>query len=178
MLDTVKTALVNQFHASLFTLGQCVAACPPDLWFERVGDDPYWYVAYHALYFADYYLSANDAAFRPRDFHREDEELLGPPPWPSAAPPGREVAYTPEVLGGYVGHCRHKATDSIAAETAASLAGPSGFPRRDVSRLEMHVYNVRHIQHHAAQLSLRLRWATGNGIDWRGTGWPDETHQS
>ena len=174
MLGTIKTALVAQFHASLYTLSQCVAKCPADLWFERVGNDPYWYVVYHTLYFVDFYLEPSDASFKPRDFHREDEELLGPKPWPSANPPGREAAYTQVLMTGYVRHCRQKAADAVGAETAESLAGPSGFTRRHITRLELHVYNVRHIQHHAAQLSLRLRWATGEGIDWRGTGWPGD----
>jgi len=37
------------------------------------------------------------------------------------------------------------------------LAGQSGFHRRKCSGAELHVYNIRHVQHHAAQLSLRLR---------------------
>jgi hypothetical protein len=41
----------------------------------------------------------------------------------------------------------------------------------DFSRAELHVYNIRHIHHHAAQLSLRLRLDTGRGVDWVGSGW-------
>ena len=172
MLDAIKQSLLGQYHASLYTLGRCVAQCPGELWFEPVAADPFWYVAYHTLYFADYYLSTDDASFRPQEFHREDEELLGPPPWPSASPPGRDAAYTPEVIAGYAEHCRRKAAETLALETAESLAGPSGFPRRNICRLEMHVYNVRHVQHHAAHLGMKLRLATGRGVDWRGTGWP------
>ena len=172
MLDTVKAALLGQFNASLYTLRDCVLKCPAELWFERVGHDPYWYVAYHTLYFTDFYLEEDEAAFRPQPFHREDDELLGPRPWPSATPPGREVAYTPDVIKGYVAHCRAKAAAVIGAETAATLSGPSGFARRKTSRLELHVYNTRHVQHHAAHLSLRLLQTTGSGADWRGSGWP------
>lgn len=174
MLETITTGLRNQFEASLYTLGQCISQCPAGLWFERVGNDPYWYVVYHALYFADYYLERDEGSFRPREFHREDEDLLGPEPWPSANPPGREAAYTQALTSGYVHHCRQKAIASVGAETAESLAGPSGFTRRNITRVELHVYNIRHIQHHAAQLSLRLRWGAGTRIDWRGTGWPGE----
>jgi hypothetical protein len=51
------------------------------------------------------------------------------------------------------------------------LAGPSGFRRRKCSRAELHVYNVRHIQHHAAQLILRLRLDTDVDVPWVGQAW-------
>ena len=172
MLEAIKTALLGQFEAALFTLRDCVTKCPRDLWFAPVGHDPYWYVVYHTLSAADFYLEADEAAFRPQPFHREDEELLGPRPWPSASPPGREVAYTPETMVGYVDHCRGKAAAAIGSETAATLTGPSGFARRKFSRLELYVYNTRHLQHHAAHLSLRLLQTAGAGVDWRGSGWP------
>jgi hypothetical protein len=40
-----------------------------------------------------------------------------------------------------------------------------------MSRAELYVYNLRHIQHHAAQLSLRLRLDHGVNIAWVGSGW-------
>ena len=63
-------------------------------------------------------------------------------------------------------HCRKKAADVIASETADSLRGDSGFDRRDFCRAELHVYNIRHIQHHSAQLILRLRTQAGVDIPW------------
>jgi len=37
-----------------------------------------------------------------------------------------------------------------------------------MSKLEHQFVGIRHIQHHAAQLSDRLRAVTGKGIDWIG----------
>ena len=67
------------------------------------------------------------------------------------------------------------AADMLAGETAETLGAPCGLARRDFSRAELHVVNIRHIQHHAAQLILPLRpaWYTEGGTD--GTparGWP------
>jgi hypothetical protein len=59
----------------------------------------------------------------------------------------------------------------IAAETAETLTAGCGFQRRPISRAELHVYNLRHIQHHAAQLSLRLRLDAQQEIPWIGSGW-------
>jgi hypothetical protein len=49
------------------------------------------------------------------------------------------------------------------------LASPqSGFPWYKVSKLEHQLVNIRHIQHHTAQLVDRLRAADDIGIKWVG----------
>jgi len=70
---------------------------------------------------------------------------------------------------------RSKAVRMIVQETEASLAGPSGYGgRRPPTRVEMHVYNIRHIQHHTGQLSACIRRvAPGADPRWAGTGWPE-----
>ena len=67
------------------------------------------------------------------------------------------LLYEKPFVLSYLQNVRRKAQDTIARESAEVLAGPSGFNWRKCSRAELHVYNIRHIQHHAAQLSLRLR---------------------
>jgi hypothetical protein len=62
----------------------------------------------------------------------------------------------------------------MAAETEQSLRAACKFAwlaRLSMSRAELHVYNIRHIQHHAAKLSLRLRLDYGLDIRWVGSGW-------
>jgi len=73
----------------------------------------------------------------------------------------------------YLNFCRFKAMLAVKAETEESLAAPSKVKRRNCSRAEVHVYNIRHIQHHAAQLILRLRLDTNINIPWIGSGWLD-----
>ena len=70
----------------------------------------------------------------------------------------------------YMDHCRAKASTVVAAETAETLAGPSGFERRTFPRAELHVLNIRHIQHHAAALALRLKLDSGIDVPWFGSG--------
>jgi hypothetical protein len=73
----------------------------------------------------------------------------------------------------YLQHVRRKAQQTIAEESADVLSGPSGFRRRNCLRAELHIYNIRHIQHHAAQLILRLRLNTNVDIPWLGQVWKD-----
>ena len=61
----------------------------------------------------------------------------------------------------------------ITEETADTLNARCGFERLPFSRAELHISNIRHIQHHAAQLSLRLRLDSNTDIPWVKTGWLD-----
>ena len=162
MLETLKDLLVHQFEASLATLGNCIEQCSDAHWTRPVGNLPVWRVVSHVLYFADYSLSPNEKAHQPPPFHRNDESF---PEYLPGNP------YSKDDLRTYLQTCRSKAGQMIAAETAGTLAGPSGFERRKITRAELHVYNIRHIQHHAAQISLALRRDAGIAIEWVGTGW-------
>ena len=174
MLELFKKSLQGQFEAALSMLGACVSQCPDDKWEDRVGSYPFWHVAYHALFYADLYLSRDHAAFEPRPFYREDYQYFGKRPSPPHEPVVADVVYDRATLAGYVAFCRNKAAQTIAAETDESLAGPSGFWWYQIGRAEFHLNNVRHVQHHAAQMSLSLRNSAGIGIDWVGSGWRDQ----
>ena len=73
----------------------------------------------------------------------------------------------------YVQHVRAKAQATIARESADDLSGASGFHYRKCSRAELHVYNIRHVQHHAAQLTLRLRGDANIDVPWVSHAWKD-----
>ncbi|MCX7428390.1 MAG: DinB family protein [Planctomycetia bacterium] len=170
MLDCVKNSLVAQFHAALAVLEQCVTRCPEEAWDAPVGDYPFWHVAYHALFYADLYLSRDEASFRAPALHRQDYQFFGRRPWPPHEPVVADQPYSKDEIAAYLALCRRKASEAIAAETPATLDGPSGFPWYKISRLEFHLNNIRHVQHHAAQLSLALRKRSGIEIEWVATG--------
>ena len=63
--------------------------------------------------------------------------------------------------------------ETIARESANVLKGPSGFAWRKCTRAELHCYNIRHVQPHAAQLSLRLRLDANVHIPWVSHAWKE-----
>jgi uncharacterized damage-inducible protein DinB len=167
MVELIKSMLRGQYEATLCMLHDCIARCPEGHWEGKVAHYPFWNVAYHALIFADLYLHAGKEHFafshmHPQGWKEFDEE------YPSRRfGQGELVEYAEAV--------RRKAVRMIGQETEASLAGPSGYGgRRPPTRVEMHVYNIRHIQHHTGQLSAFLRRADPS-IDpkWAATGWKD-----
>lgn len=162
MIEPVKAALTAQFEAALWMLKDCLAKCPDEHWDGKIAHYPFWNVAYHVLCFADLYLSPREQEWKPRAIHPTGMKEL------SEEFPSRRFERA-ELLE-YVDFCRAKALEQFRGETAESLAGGSGFDWYKVNRLEMHLINLRHIQHHTGQLSAFLRRLT---IDakWCGSGW-------
>lgn len=161
--------VASQLEAGLCMLNECIRNCPAPQWDENVGKYPFWHVAYHTLCFVDVYLTRCDAEWQPR------HDVGGPG---GLHPKGREELeeeypsrrFEPSEMLTYVEICREKIHTALAAETPASLAGESGFPWLPFTRAELHLYNLRHLQHHAGQLSALLRRA---GVDtgWVKAGW-------
>jgi hypothetical protein len=158
MVDFWRSAIRRQFRAAIDMLGNAMEACPDSAW---SGEAPraFWYLAFHTLIFLDLYLSdAGESEFHP------------PPPFgltelePGFVPPER--VYGKEELLGYLEHCRKKLDAVLAGMTEAWATDPCPFPYRDMSNGELLLYNMRHVQHHAAQLNMLLRQATDSAPRW------------
>ncbi len=169
--EAFKQLIASQYEASLCTLWHCLAHCPDSQWNARTARYPFCQVAFHTLFFADYYLSPDPESFRRQQWHREHQDLFGD--YEQLLDREPTSLYACDQLELYTQFCRRKAVTVTADETEETLAAEAGFPRKPFSRAELHVYNIRHIQHHAAQLILRLRLDTEVDIPWIRNGWND-----
>ena len=171
MLDTFKTLIENQFEAALCTLNACIDRCPETAWDAPVGNHAFCQVVFHTLFYGDLYLERNTETFRRQSFHRDNEHFFGDyEEFEDRAP---QSLYAQTSIKKYMEFCRSKVSEVVASETVATLDARSGFAWLECSRAEVHLYNIRHIQHHAAQLSLRLRIDTNEAIPWIRSGWRD-----
>ncbi|HEY7975919.1 MAG TPA: DinB family protein [Ktedonobacterales bacterium] len=155
----LKTVLWQQFGAAIDTLDNALIACPDSLWRQHVWHDPafptqgaeFWYVAYHALFWLDLYLSGSEEGFAPpAPFGLEELD-------PAGAMPARP--YTREELRAYLAFARRKCHATLASLTDEQARQFVDFPwakGRDFSYLELQLYTMRHVQEHAAQLSVIL----------------------
>lgn len=166
----IHDVLVSQYGAALETLRRAVAACPDHLWEHAPpGLSAFWRVAHHTLWFADLYLWRDDESFEPWPGHVDDHQHIGRYRSFENDDPPRIGTPTPRAqMLEFVEHVKARVRAGV---TATPLTGPSGFSWLKFSRLEAHVYNVRHIQHHAAQLVARLREHAGVEVEWVGR-WP------
>lgn len=171
MTEHFKQIVRSQYEAALSMLKQRIEVCPEAHWEEKIGRGTFRQHVYHALFWADYYLTPHEDQFVPSPFNQRGGDELQP-----GSCLGLEK---PDALD-YLLYCHDKMLRIIAAETQESLEGSSEFPsifiRRPISRAELHLYNIRHLQHHTAQVSLHLRrLADESGqsmkLPWIGTGW-------
>ena len=170
MLNMFKEVLANQFLAALCTLSECIDRCPDVAWKSKIVNLEFNQAAFHTLIFTDYYLGDGDETFRRQPFHIDNQGRFGDyEEFEDRVP---VTLYERPFIQGYVAHCRAKSTAIIAAETDDSLSAKSPFPSMEFSRAEVHVCNIRHIQHHAAQLILRLRRDYQQDMPWFKSGWP------
>ncbi len=157
MSELLREALGTQFQAALQMLGNALRACPEEDWGELSDTPGFWYTTFHTLFWLDFYLSPSVEGFAPpAPFGLEELDPAG------KLPPR---VYTQQELLDYLEHGRGKCREACARLDLANAAQPSGM-RPGLSRLELHIYNLRHVQHGAAQLNLRLRQRGRTVPDW------------
>lgn len=158
MIDFWRLAIRRQFHAAIDMLANAIKACPDSVWSGQ-GRGAFWYLAFHVLFFLDLYLSSEgESRFRPPPpfgLSELEDQVVVPEP-----------AYGKDELLRYLEHCCKKLDAVMAGMTETWIADACPFPYRDMSNGELLLYNMRHVQHHAAQLNMRLRQATDSAPRW------------
>ncbi|MDQ2855087.1 MAG: DinB family protein [Acidobacteriota bacterium] len=153
----LKQIIWQQFGAAIDMLENAMLACPEEVWSDHTQQPRFWYVAYHTLFWLDLYLSDSLEGFAPPPPFTLDEIEAGVI---------REQAYTREELQKYLEHGRRKCRTAIANLTDERAADRCGFEWVEVSTAELLLYNMRHVQHHAAQLNLILRQTIDSAPGW------------
>ena len=155
MDNLINETLWNQFGASIDMLERAIAMCPDEFWDT---EDEFWYSAYHCLFYLDYYLTLDPAGYvSPAPFSNSEAEDRRP-----------ERTYTKAELLAYLQASRMKCHDLIAGLTEERMRMRWVNPWKDYSLFEMLLYNMRHVQHHTAQLNRLLRLRIDKAPGWVG----------
>lgn len=155
--DSIRSAFGSQFRAGLDMLEAAVRACSDAAWDDAAHVNRFWHIAYHTLFYVHLYLFQSLEEHSPWSGQRDGASDLG-----------REVEpYSRDSILEFLAFCRDHARSRIAKLDLAAESGFGWLPFGPVERL---AYNLRHLQHHAGQLSERVRQDTGNGVSWAGRG--------
>jgi len=153
-----KEIIWNQFGAALDSLEKAIRHCPEDVWFDQDAKHPFWRIAFHTLFWVDYYLSESQDGFHPPEpFGLEELD-------PSGAVPER--AYSQEELLVYLEYNREKCRKTIGSMTEERASREYHFKKASLTTTELILYNLRHVQHHTAQLNLLLRQRIDSAPRW------------
>jgi uncharacterized damage-inducible protein DinB len=148
MSATLNSLVWQQFGAAIDTLENAITACPDKLWKE---EPKFCQLAHHTLFFLYYYLS---------DDNPKESDYAPPPPFTKSefedVPPS--VWYEKAELLRYSELGRRKLHAQSTRNTAEELLTRSFVNEyKDITLFELLLYNMRHVQHHGAQLNLLLR---------------------
>jgi hypothetical protein len=153
-----RTIIWQQFGAAIDMLENALLACPDELWSDRSQQPEFWYVAYHTLFWLDLHLSGSVEGFAPpAPFTLDELDPTGLLP---------ERPYTKGELQSYLVHGRQKCQATLEALRDEQAGRRCEFSWGEVSFAELLLYNMRHVQEHAAQLNLILGQQIGSAPGW------------
>ncbi|REA59529.1 DinB family protein [Dyadobacter luteus] len=164
MLETIKDALWQQFGASLQMIENAINLWPETLWDT---DKKFFYTVYHTLILTDYYLTIPSPSefVSTLPFTFMDKEDI-PTGVLGDMVPDRiyTKSETIDYLQDITAKCHsaiHNLTDQLISERWIEEGG-----EMDYSVLEILIYNMRHVQHHAGQVNMLLRQTTNRSSGW------------
>jgi hypothetical protein len=184
-----RRALVADFEEAIGRLESALRRCPDELWQasmwrvkrtdpwiwpkrgtvpipERTDESIQIYswvgtVAYHCLWFLDFYQTTEPAGFETPDYVRGGPEEMAWPPDGAAPLPDR--VFDRDVLLRYLAHGRDKILERLVTVTDADLGAlcPVGHPQAGKSLLELLMVNLEHVREHGRQIESFL---TARGV--------------
>lgn len=154
-IDIVKESLWQQFGASIDMLKNAIVMWPEDRWETK---PKAFRMAFHTLFFLEYYLTNPPESFKSYlPIKPEGDDDIGP-----------ARIYTKEEIIDYLEACRNKCKATIDNFNESNIEGRWIQKKwgRNFNWYELMMYNMRHVQHHAAQLNMMLRNEIDNAPDW------------
>jgi hypothetical protein len=163
-MDPFVEAVTSQYEKCFKMLSETISRYDEQLWLDGTAyDSPAWQVAYHALYYANIYCSPSE------------ERILA---WPKArkkfyrfagtpsAPSREDITSTPyskEDMLELLGFVRNNIPAYLREMRPHEKCWPSWY---NEPQFEFQLTNIRHIQHHIAQLIERHNNAKSFDYQW------------
>lgn len=158
----MEQEIISQYKASLKMLLDVINRCPGNLWEDDKYNNACWHIVYHTLFYTSLYLSESPAKFTPWIKHKENYNYLGDTA-SDGTPVIIENIYSRSEMIEYL-ETISKECENLTMKNLGNER--SGFEWLPMSKTGLHIYNIRHIQHHTGQLTERLHQSGISGIKW------------
>ena len=168
-MEQIVNALKEQMFAALSTLQQCIETCPKSEWNQSHNDAPFSQVVFHTLFCTDYHLSKSEIDFKSQSFHEQNKDMFKD--YEELEYRKAENVYPKDEIDTYMTFCREKIENIYTDVKNIDVTGKNF--SKNMNFVELSIYVTRHIQHHAAQLGLRIQQITGKELQWISSGWND-----
>ena len=150
MFQAISNGIREQYNAAFEMLNKAITDCPAELWNRQEKGPPFWQIAYHTLYFLDYYLGNSKEEkekFKPffpnSNGHRLDVKVTKGSP-------------TRVQMLEYISYVKEKAIRKYEEMTADSLVEATVFEWHRKDKFSTFIYNLRHVMLHIGALNSLL----------------------
>jgi len=173
MENSYQETLWKNFAAAIDMLREAITFCPDDLWQT---EPKFFYLTYHTVIFLDYYLTNPVKEFVPALPYTITNSNSLPAEAVDDVIPNK--FYTRQEILDHLTSIREK------CRRATILSTPDKLNERWIDQaeiklhdlcpalvigytvLDIHFYNLRHVQHHVGQLNFLLRQRINNAPGW------------
>lgn len=165
----ITDILTSQYSASLGMLRNALEKVPDEQWNTEEYNNPNWQIIYHVLWATKTYLGANIESYIAfKNAIEGAESLGGKQDWEN---PEEEIKvdgfHSKSEIISFINDIESNLQQNIEE---LALEEYSGFEWYLYTRLELHINNIRHIQHHTAEIIERLKAKEITGFSW----WADK----
>ena len=162
--NTLGFGIASQMLAGIHTLKDCIDRCPNNEWNEKHNDYPFSQVVFHTLFDCDLSLSDNVNELKDQEFHKQKIDVFSG--YEELEDKERNHVYEREFINRYFEHCKNKIEMVIGSKSNEELLLLNSDFYRSMTKSERYINAIRHIQHHAAQLGLRIQFLNGQEMNW------------
>lgn len=158
MHEEWKNFIWLQFGAAIDSIERAIDVCPESLWSDQAREPQYWYLAFHTIFWLDFYMKESGEGYRPPEpFGLEELDPAG------LLPPR---VYSKQELLAFLALARANARQALQRLTKEVSTQPYHFANTHITVAEKFLYNMRHCQHHAAQMNLIMRQTVDSAPRW------------
>lgn len=161
----MKDILWSQFGASIDMLLNVISSCPDNYFITH---RRFYYIVFHSAVFLDYYSTIPPKDFSPLLSFTQKELAERPKEAIDDLIP--DETYNKQQIIEYIKQSRERCKQIIYALTDEKLKArfKEGDEPNDMDYpiLEILLYNLRHTQHHTAQLNMLLRQDLDKHMEW------------
>lgn len=157
----MKRELSHQYAIALTMLKGVVNETEDVTWlYTDTVKEAAWHIAYHAVYYANAYCSPSQQAVRRWERQSDNGHILGPTPWPPHQRHVPDVTCSKADITEYIDFVLAVIPEYLEHLEPDAPCWPDWYQQ---NQFEFHLNNLRHIQHHTAQLIERNG---GSAVGW------------
>ena len=161
----IVEVLKLQYGKALNLMQKAVEQFDTALWLD--GDnygDPAWRIAYHGLFYTNLYLAPTAADLVPWPGEKKEQQRLKGGRDSLREAPAADEPYTREEILQFISHIRVLLEGYLDDFRPEQDCWPDWY---DENRMEFHLNNLRHLQHHIGALVERHDGKTNLDVGWQ-----------